>query len=59
LFLLLAIHFYCDNNKNVQTAAGVDGVFCGLLAIYIALAEIINETYEKTILPLGAKKKNN
>ncbi len=51
--MLLSIHFYTEN-LNVQKVAGVDGVFCGLLAIYIAIAEIINETYGKTILPLGA-----
>ena len=32
---------------------GVEGIICGLSAIYLAMAEVINETYGKTILPVG------
>jgi len=32
---------------------GIEGIFCGLSAVYVAMAEVINEAYGKTILPLG------
>ncbi|MEM3010322.1 MAG: acetate uptake transporter [Candidatus Bathyarchaeia archaeon] len=31
---------------------GVEGVLCGLSAVYLALAEILNEIYGKTVLPI-------
>lgn len=36
----------------LHTAAGAVGVLCGLSAFYNGLAQVINETYGKTILPL-------
>jgi succinate-acetate transporter protein len=32
--------------------AGYEGIICGLSAIYLAIAEILNETHRKTILPI-------
>jgi len=32
---------------------GYEGIICGLSAIYVAMAEVLNEVYGKTILPLG------
>jgi len=32
---------------------GVEGIICGLSAIYVAMAEVINEAFGKTVLPLG------
>jgi len=32
---------------------GVEGIICGLSAIYVAMAEVINETFGKVVLPLG------
>jgi len=32
---------------------GIEGIICGLSAIYLAMAEVINETYGKTVLPVG------
>jgi len=32
---------------------GVEGIVCGLSAIYVAMAEVINETFGKVVLPLG------
>jgi hypothetical protein len=37
--------------------AGVEGIFCGLSAIYAAMAQVLNECYGKTVLPLGFVKK--
>jgi len=36
---------------------GVEGIICGLSAIYLALAEVLNEAYGKTILPIGQMTK--
>lgn len=55
LFWLLAIENWADD-PNVGKAAGVDGIICGLLAIYAGLAELINETFGRTILPMGIPK---
>jgi succinate-acetate transporter protein len=33
--------------------AGIEGIFCGLSAIYASVAQIINNEFGKTILPLG------
>ena len=55
LFFLLAIGNYADNGL-VKHVAGWEGVFCGLSAIYTALAQVLNEVYGRTVLPLGAPK---
>ena len=40
------------NNSSVITFAGYEGVICGLSAMYTSIAQILNEVYGKTILPL-------
>ncbi|NPE29433.1 acetate uptake transporter, partial [Methanococcoides sp. SA1] len=52
LFLLLAISDL-TGNAAMKQFAGYEGIFCGLSAIYLALAEIINEKFGRTILPIG------
>jgi len=52
LFWLLALGFITENS-TIITIAGYEGIICGLSAIYLAMAEVINETYGKTILPIG------
>ncbi|HKZ95338.1 MAG TPA: acetate uptake transporter [Candidatus Bathyarchaeia archaeon] len=32
---------------------GFEGVICGFSAVYLALAEVLNEAYGKTVLPIG------
>jgi hypothetical protein len=32
---------------------GVEGVICGFSAVYLALAEVLNEAHGKTVLPIG------
>ena len=52
LFWLLALgHFLV--NPTITKIAGYEGIICGLSAIYLAMAEVINETYGKTVLPIG------
>lgn len=37
----------------IKTIAGIEGIFCGFSAIYAAMAQVLNEVYGKTLLPLG------
>ena len=52
LFWLLAIKD-ATGSVLVGRIAGWEGLFCGLSAFYLALAQVINETYGKTVLPIG------
>ncbi len=54
LFLLLAIRDWFGS-AVVGKIAGFEGILCGLSAIYLAMAEVINETQGKTVLPIGAR----
>lgn len=56
LFFLLAAGD-ATGNTALKTFTGYEGVFCGLSAIYTAVAQILNEVYGKTILPLGPMQK--
>jgi len=58
VFLSLAVLFFLLTAKelagstNLSIIAGYEGIICGLSAVYTALAEVLNEVYEKTVLPL-------
>jgi uncharacterized protein len=39
-------------NSTIATLTGIEGVICGASAIYLALAEVLNECHEKTVLPI-------
>jgi succinate-acetate transporter protein len=52
LFWLLAIHD-ATGEAIIGKIAGWEGMFCGLSAIYLAFAQILNETYGKVVLPIG------
>lgn len=52
LFLLLALANFTGSHA-IHTIAGIEGIFCGLSAIYSAAGQILNAEYGKTILPLG------
>ncbi len=54
LFLLLAIEHW--GVPSVGHFAGYEGIICGLSAIYLAMAEVINESLGKTVLPIGARE---
>jgi len=53
LFFLLAIGQYVP---IVIRIAGVEGVFCGFSAIYLAMAEVTNEVYGESKLPIWPVK---
>ncbi|PHM58808.1 acetate uptake transporter [Xenorhabdus sp. KK7.4] len=55
LFALLAIG-NITGNASLLTFAGFEGVICGASAVYLAMAEVLNEQYGRTILPIGEKK---
>ena len=52
LFFLLALGDY-TRNATITTIAGIEGIICGMSAIYTALAQVLNEVYERTVLPIG------
>jgi succinate-acetate transporter protein len=56
LFFLLAIGD-ATGSSGVKLFAGYEGIFCGASAIYSGIAQVINEVYGKTVLPLGVVKK--
>jgi succinate-acetate transporter protein len=49
-FLLSAGNAF--NNSSIVTFAGYEGVICGLSAMYTSIANILNEVYGKTVLPI-------
>lgn len=58
LFFLLAIGDHTGDHR-IKTLAGFEGIICGLLAMYAAIAQVLNETWGEEVLPLGivSKKK--
>ncbi len=55
LFFLLAAGNWAASDR-VKHIAGYEGIFCGLSAFYAAMAQVLNEIYGRTVLPLGAPK---
>ena len=55
LFALLALA-EITGNADIHLAAGYEGIFCGLSAMYTGLAQVLNELHGKSILPLGPVK---
>lgn len=52
LFFLLAARDW-TGSVLIGQIAGLEGIGCGLSAIYVAMAEVLNEKYERTVLPIG------
>ena len=52
LFALLAVGDF-THNAAIKTLAGYEGIVCGLSALYTAIAQVLNEVYKRTVLPLG------
>lgn len=55
LFTLLAWG-NISGNKTILMLAGYEGLLCGASAIYVAMAEVLNEKWGRTLLPLGEVK---
>jgi len=56
LFFMLAISDF-TGNADLKILAGYEGILCGIAAIYTALAQVLDEVYGFTLLPLGPVKK--
>ena len=60
LFWLLAIRDWLDAaemdlaKSAVGTIAGWEGIICGCSAMYYAMAQVLNEQWGRTVLPIGA-----
>jgi succinate-acetate transporter protein len=57
LFFMLTIRDFTGNpvlfgNITFNTIVGIEGVICGLSAVYLAIAEVLNETHKKIVLPI-------
>lgn len=58
LFFLLAARDLTGNtallgNFKIDELAGYEGIICGSSAIYLGIAEVLNEVYNKTVMPIG------
>lgn len=51
LFALLAIANFTGSHL-IHTIAGIEGVICGSIAVYIAMAQLFETVYGRQILPL-------
>jgi len=51
LFFMLAIAQFAGN-VTFTKITGIEGVVCGLSAVYLGVAEILNESYKKDVLPI-------
>ncbi|OPY31043.1 MAG: hypothetical protein A4E32_02026 [Methanomassiliicoccales archaeon PtaU1.Bin124] len=55
LFMLLALGD-ATGMEEITKVAGVVGIICGLSAMYTGMAQVLNEVYGRTLMPLGVKK---
>jgi succinate-acetate transporter protein len=52
LFFLLTAKELLGNPIWISVITGIEGIICGASAIYLGIAEVLNETNNKTILPI-------
>jgi len=57
LFFLLAYADFAGASADFKHLTGWEGLVCGFSALYTGLAQILNEVYGQTVLPLGMVKK--
>ncbi len=57
LFFLLALGDL-TGNPAIKRIAGIEGIICGLSAVYTALAQVLNEVYGRVVAPIGPVKAN-
>ena len=56
LFFLLAIGDFTAAGPQFRHATGWEGIFCGFSAVYAGVAQVINESFGRSVLPLGVGK---
>jgi uncharacterized protein len=54
LFFLLAAGDFTGNHA-ITTIAGIEGIFTGLSAMYLGIAQVLNESYGRVVLPIGPR----
>jgi len=52
LFFLLAVRDW-TGSEIIGTIAGYEGIVCGMAALYLAVAEVLNEQYGARVMPIG------
>ncbi len=52
LFALLAIADF-TGSSTLKTIAGVEGVICGIIAIYTSMAQLYEDAFGRVVLPVG------
>ena len=57
LFFMLSAGDFTHAGAGFKHATGFEGIVCGLSAIYTGLAQVLNELFGRTVLPLGLVKK--
>lgn len=57
LFFLLAYGDFTNASPGFKHFTGYEGIVCGFSAIYTGLAQVLNELFGKSILPLGVVQK--
>jgi succinate-acetate transporter protein len=55
LFGLLAVGDALGS-VTIGRLAGWEGILCGLSAVYVAMAQVLNEVHGRVLLPLGEKR---
>ncbi|MEA1063537.1 acetate uptake transporter [Apirhabdus apintestini] len=55
LFALLAVGHLTDS-ENIVHIAGWVGIVCGASAVYLAMGEVLNAQFGRTVLPIGDKQ---
>jgi uncharacterized protein len=53
LFFMLAAGDFYSLTPSFKHSTGFEGIICGLAACYTGLAQVLNEMYGRTVLPLG------
>jgi succinate-acetate transporter protein len=59
LFFLLALGhyvFFATASTLINNIAGYEGIVCGASAIYLAIADVVNEAFGRSVLPIGSMK---
>jgi succinate-acetate transporter protein len=57
LFFMLAYGDFTAASAGFKHVTGYEGIVCGFSAIYTGLAQVLNDLYGKTVLPLGPMQK--
>lgn len=54
IFFFLLAFADATGSALLERVAGVEGIACGLGAVYAGAAQVVNEVWGRTVLPLGA-----